>query len=53
MLDKLKHLREVNFYEGTAAEKLHRRRDWEQAEIYTQVSMEKLVEVYNKAHPKA
>lgn len=33
MLDKLKQLREVNFYEGTAAEKLHRRRDWEQAEI--------------------
>ena len=33
MLDKLKQLREVNFYEGTAAEKIHRRRDWEQAEI--------------------
>jgi hypothetical protein len=33
MLDKLKQLREVNFYEGTAAEKLHRRRDWEQADL--------------------
>lgn len=33
MLDKLKQLREVNFYEGTAAENLHRRRDWEQADV--------------------
>jgi hypothetical protein len=32
MLDKSKQLREVNFYEGTAAETLHRRTDWEQAE---------------------
>lgn len=32
MLDKLKQLREVNFYEGTSAENLHRRRDWEKVE---------------------
>jgi len=33
MLDKLKQLREVNFYEDTSAENLHRRRDWELAEV--------------------
>lgn len=33
MLEKLKQLHEVNFYEGTSAGNLHRRGEWEQVEV--------------------
>jgi len=32
ILDKLKHLREVNFYEGTSMARLHSREEWEKTE---------------------
>ncbi len=36
ILDKLKHLREVNFYEGTTMASLHSREKWESVEVEIQ-----------------
>jgi len=44
ILDKLKHLREVNFYQGTAMASLHSREKWEttEADIQTRYSVQEL-----------
>jgi len=44
ILDKLKHLREVNFYEGTSMAALHSRHNWEETEteIRTRYSAQEL-----------